>query len=123
MPIDHFSFMVPQPKLDPLISFLTTSLAHMGFKEMMRPMDNVVGLGEQVPYFWLTGCVPGDVQEESLMKVLRGLHVAFRAESKCGFGNPLSNAIQGIWWLTGAENRCRAGEAVPCCGVEGWCHL
>ena len=92
MPIDHFSFMVPQPKLNPLISFLTTSLGHMGFKEMFRPIDHVVGLGEQVPYFWLTGCVPADVQEESLMKVLKGLHVAFRAESKSEWGFPISRS-------------------------------
>lgn len=82
MPIDHFSILVPKTKLNPLISFLTTSLGHMGFKELFRPIDNVVGLGEQIPYFWLKGCVPDDVSEESLMTVLKGMHLAFRAESE-----------------------------------------
>ena len=44
MPADHFSLVVPQAKLEDLVSFLTNSLGHLGFKEMMRPVPNVVEL-------------------------------------------------------------------------------
>lgn len=34
MPLDHFSFPVPQDGFEDFISFLKTSLSHLGFKEM-----------------------------------------------------------------------------------------
>ena len=34
MPLDHFSIPVPQDEFENTITFLTTSLEHMGFKEM-----------------------------------------------------------------------------------------
>ena len=83
MPIDHFSLIVPQPKIDPLITFLTTALAHLHFKEIVRPVPNVVGLGEQAPYFWISGFVPEGVEEKSLDSLLKGWHIAFTAESEC----------------------------------------
>lgn len=83
MPIDHFTVRVPQPKVDPLIAFLTTALAHLQFKEIMRPVPNVVGLGEQAPYFWISGHVPEGVEEKSFDLLLKGLHIAFTAESEC----------------------------------------
>jgi hypothetical protein len=82
MPLDHISLVVPQPTLDPLITFLTTTLSHIGFKEIVRPIPDVVGLGEGNPYLWITGLVPEGVEDESLKKLLKGLHVAFVAESE-----------------------------------------
>jgi hypothetical protein len=83
MPIDHFTLLVSQPKVDPLITFLTTALAHLDFKEIVRPVPNVVGLGEQAPYFWISGLVPEGVEENSLENALKGLHIAFTAQSEC----------------------------------------
>lgn len=81
MPLDHFSILVPQPKLEPLITFLTTSLEHLSFKEILRPVPNVVGLGESAPYFWITGHVPEDIEEKSLDILLKETHIAFVAEN------------------------------------------
>lgn len=79
MPLDHFCVPVPQSKLEDLIVFLTTSLA--GFKEIMRPIPNVVGLGEVRPYFWLTGVDATDIDAKSLDLTLKKNHIAFTAES------------------------------------------
>ena len=79
MPIDHFCLAVPQSKFEGLITFLTTSLA--GFKEIIRPVPNVVGLGEFHPYFWLTGLDSADVDAKTLELALKRNHIAFTAES------------------------------------------
>lgn len=55
MPLHHSSYPVPMDKLEDEIKFLTAALGHMGFKEMLRPVPGVVGLGEQKPYFWISG--------------------------------------------------------------------
>jgi hypothetical protein len=34
MPLDHFTLTVPQGKLDEIVTFLTASLGHLGFKEL-----------------------------------------------------------------------------------------
>jgi len=81
MPLDHSSLVVPKHKVEPLITFLTTSLAHMGFHEVVRPVPNVVGLGERAPYFWIDGEVPADVDEKSIDSLLKKLHFAFTAEN------------------------------------------
>jgi hypothetical protein len=82
MPADHFSLVVPEAKLEDLISFLTKSLGHLGFKEMMRPVPNVVGLGEESPYFWIRALCPEDVDGKSVDGLLKQNHIAFTAESK-----------------------------------------
>jgi hypothetical protein len=53
MPIDHIGLHVPTDSFDSLVEFYKTILTPLGYKEMMRPMDNVVGLGEKVPDFWI----------------------------------------------------------------------
>jgi hypothetical protein len=82
MPADHFSLVVPEAKLEDLISFLTTSLGHLGFKEMMRPVPHVVGLGEESPYLWISAPCPENVDGKSIDGLLKQIHVAFAAESK-----------------------------------------
>ncbi len=84
MPLDHFSLVVPTSKVEDLITFLTASLQHVGFKEHMRPIPTVVGLGEDRPYIWITGVdsQTGDEEQESLLKKH---HIAFTAHSESPF--------------------------------------
>lgn len=81
MPCDHFSLVVPPSKFEPLIEWLVTSLSHLGFKEHMRPVPSVVGLGDTSPYFWLSSCLPEEVDEKAALALLKSTHVAFTAES------------------------------------------
>ncbi|KAL8726229.1 MAG: hypothetical protein Q9166_006854 [cf. Caloplaca sp. 2 TL-2023] len=81
MPLDHFSLIVPAKAVDPLIAFLTTSLAHLGFKEHIRYGPYVVGLGETFPYFWIVGIMPEDADEKTMDGVLKRQHIAFCAEN------------------------------------------
>ena len=88
MPLDHFAIYVPQSKFEDLVTFLTASLGHLGFKEFMRPVPNVVGLGETTAYFWMSG-VPEDVDDKSHGTVMKKDHIAFTAES--GLTSPRSS--------------------------------
>lgn len=82
MPLDHFSINVPLSKLDGVIAFLTSSLKHLGLKEIVRPVPFVVGLGEKAPYFWITGIDPDYADEKTQELLSKKQHVAFTAESK-----------------------------------------
>lgn len=82
MPFDHFCIVVPQSKLEDIIKFLTTSLAPTGLKEIMRPIPNVVGLGEDKAYFWISTFEPKEGQEELAIDLLKKNHIAFSAQSK-----------------------------------------
>lgn len=82
MLLDHFNLLVPPSQLEATISFLTSSLAHMGFKELERPIPTVVGLGETAAYFWIGVVEPDEVDEKSLDYLLRHNHIAFTAESQ-----------------------------------------
>ena len=77
--VDHMCLIVPASKLDKMADFLISALKPWGFKEMMRPVPNYVGLGDQLPFFWIAG-IEGDT--ETLEKVMKSQHTAFRAESK-----------------------------------------
>jgi catechol 2,3-dioxygenase-like lactoylglutathione lyase family enzyme len=79
MPLDHMTLTVPQAKLEDTINFLTTSLQPLGFKEIVRPVPNVVGLGEQAPYFWLNVVEGADVKTQEA--ILKAQHIAFTATS------------------------------------------
>jgi hypothetical protein len=82
MPLDHYSVTVPASKFKQTVSFLTTSLAHLGFKELYRPTPTVAGMGEEKPYFWVDARADIDAaEEEVLLKVLKTTHIAFAAES------------------------------------------
>ena len=92
MPLDHFSLLVPQSKLDGMVTFLTSSLQHMGFKEHMRPVPSVVGMGDAVPFLWIAGLGPEDGDEKTQESLLKRQHIAFTAESKSSIlGYPSSS--------------------------------
>ena len=81
MPLDHFSLIVPSPYLEDMVTFLTTSLAHMGFKEMLRPIPTVVGMGDTSPFLWIACIDPNDGDVKTQEACLKKQHIAFTAES------------------------------------------
>lgn len=82
MPCDHFAILVPPSKLEDVINFLTTSMSHLGFKELMRPDPVVAGLGETMPYLWIAGYLPEGVDEKTFEPMLRQNHAAFKAKGR-----------------------------------------
>lgn len=77
--IDHTAIVVPASKLDGVVNFLIAALKPLGLKEMMRPLPNSVGLGDQTPFFWVTG-IEGDAK--TLEAVMKNEHTAFTAASR-----------------------------------------
>ncbi|KAH8807965.1 glyoxalase/bleomycin resistance protein/dioxygenase [Xylogone sp. PMI_703] len=77
MPLDHFSIVVPQAKVDDLANFLVDSLKHIDFKEHLRPIPTVIGMGEERPYLWIVGA---DGNENTTLELLKSQHVAFTAK-------------------------------------------
>ena len=77
--IDHTSIVVPAAKLDDVVKFLLAALEPLGLKEMMRPIPNSVGLGDQTPFFWVTG-IEGDAK--TLELVMKSEHTAFSANGR-----------------------------------------
>lgn len=82
MPLNHSSLTLPAPKVAPLLTFLTSSLAHLGFKEHARFGPYVVGLGEDTAYFWLAGILSEGVDAKTVDEVLSKQHFAFTAQSE-----------------------------------------
>lgn len=82
MPVDHFSLVVPSSKLEDLITFLKSSLQHMGFKEFWRPIPTVVGLGDSRPYMWIAGVDPKTGDTEGQESLVKREHIAFTADSQ-----------------------------------------
>jgi hypothetical protein len=82
MQVDHLSLAVPYAKLGAEIAFLTSSMAHMGFKELMRPHPAVVGLGGHSPFLWVSGVdsARNEIVEDG-NRILK-VHLALTAESK-----------------------------------------
>jgi hypothetical protein len=85
--IDHTAIVVPAEKLDDVVKFLLVALEPLGLKEMMRPIPNSVGLGDQTPFFWVTG-IEGDAK--TLEAVLQNEHTAFSANGKYRLHQPAS---------------------------------
>jgi hypothetical protein len=81
-----------------IVNFLLAALKPFGLKEMMRPIPNSVGLGDQTPFFWVTG-IEGD--ERTLEAVMKNEHTAFTAESK------LLPVVRPVSLETSADSRCR----------------
>lgn len=99
MPLDHFSLLVPAPKIDDMVTFLTSSLKHLGFKVYMRPTPSVVGMGDGVPYLWITALGPKDGDDEKIQEsLLKRQHIAFTADSQPlpSLGSPFVPAL----WLS-----------------------
>lgn len=84
MPCDHFSLQVPASKFEAVISFLTTSLKAINFKEFYRPVLTTVGLGDDRPYLWIVAVPEEDGLGAALGTILKEhhVHMAFTAESK-----------------------------------------
>jgi hypothetical protein len=75
MPIDHIGLHVPVESFDSIVEFYKTALAPLGYKEMMRPVNNVVGLGEKTPDFWIAGHIEQKAPTGST------IHIAFSTMS------------------------------------------
>ncbi|KAI1931091.1 hypothetical protein LOZ65_001290 [Ophidiomyces ophidiicola] len=87
MPFSHLGFCVPDSKLNETLSFYLAALAPLGYKEHMRPVENVIGLGVYYPDFWITGVKPesedGDDRDQDKQENQRKpLHIAFSASSR-----------------------------------------
>ncbi|KEF58512.1 lactoylglutathione lyase [Exophiala aquamarina CBS 119918] len=56
MPVDHTSLAVPLSKVELEVAFFLAAYAHMGFKDAIRPVPGVVGLGDETGCFlWISG--------------------------------------------------------------------
>lgn len=80
MPLDHFTIVVPDGKLEEMVSWLLASNAVFGFEEMLRPVPFVVGMGEDRPYFWVFSD-PTTEATEAQIREWRKQHIAFTVES------------------------------------------
>jgi hypothetical protein len=81
MPADHFSVLVPNSKIDEVAAFLVSSFQHLGFKEFMRPIPTVVGLGDNTPFLWLSGFDSSEIDEKALEIIGKKQHIALTAQS------------------------------------------
>ncbi|KAI4152240.1 MAG: hypothetical protein LQ340_003033 [Diploschistes diacapsis] len=81
MPLDHFFLSVPPSKYEGVISFLLTSLAHMGFREFRRPIPLVAGLGDSSAFLWINGLNREGVDDATLDLFASKNHIAFTAEN------------------------------------------
>ena len=77
--LDHTALVVPASKLDDFVKFVLAALEPLGLKEMMRPVPNSVGLGDQTPFFWVTG-IEGDAR--TLEAFVQNEHTAFSAKGE-----------------------------------------
>ena len=81
MPLDHFCVIVPEGKLEEMVSWLVASNSVFGFREIMRPVSHVVGLGEERPYFWVWSD-PTTEATDAQVREWEKQHIAFTAESE-----------------------------------------
>lgn len=82
MPLHHFCVLVPPAKLEGLVTFLKTSLAHLDFKEFLRPVPGMVGMGNDSPYLWIDSYhVVDEMDVNAVQRMLGVTHVAFTAKS------------------------------------------
>ena len=77
--VDHMAIVVPAAKLDDMVKFILTACEPLGLKEFMRPIPTSVGLGDQTPFFWISG-IEGDAK--TLESVMKNEHFAFSAASR-----------------------------------------
>ena len=84
MQVDHVSLAVPYAKLDAEVAFLTSSMAHMGFKECMRPHPAVVGMGSSSPFLWVSGVDNARNEIVENGNRILGVHLAITAKGKPG---------------------------------------
>lgn len=72
MSFAHVGISVPPSKLDETLKFYLGALAPLGYKEIMRPVEQAVGLGVSKPMFWIMAREDAGEQH---------VHIAFDAAS------------------------------------------
>ncbi|EEH21278.1 hypothetical protein PABG_03509 [Paracoccidioides brasiliensis Pb03] len=83
MGLSHIGFCVPAARFDEVVAFYKAALAPLGYKEHMRPVENVVGLGVYYPDFWITGVKAEDYNREEDGDVsMKPAHVAFDTNNR-----------------------------------------
>jgi hypothetical protein len=75
MVFDHIGIRVPPRAFSATLAFYLSALKPLGYKEMMRPIENCVGLGINRAEFFVTA----DPDVSANQKI----HLAFKAESMC----------------------------------------
>ncbi|KAG7121554.1 hypothetical protein HYQ46_010821 [Verticillium longisporum] len=76
MPIAHIGLAVPLALRDETLAFYVAALAPLGYKVLMRPTPNAIGLGLEMPItdFWITAI---DIPSVNALS-----HVAFTADTR-----------------------------------------
>jgi hypothetical protein len=72
MSFSHVGISVPPSKFDDTLKFYLEALGPLGYKEIMRPKEQAVGIGVTAPIFWIGA--REDVGEQHV-------HIAFDAAS------------------------------------------
>jgi hypothetical protein len=73
MGLSHVGINVPPSKFDETVKFYLTALAPLGYKELLRPSEQVVVLGEYYPEFWIGAREDASSEQH--------VHLAFSANS------------------------------------------
>lgn len=82
MGISHLGINCASSEFDKVVAFYLAALKPLGYREMMRPVENAVGLGNGFgPDFWITaveGCDKVSIDARKQM----GFHFAFDAKGE-----------------------------------------
>ncbi|KAL4964268.1 uncharacterized protein BDV14DRAFT_201045 [Aspergillus stella-maris] len=70
--IDHVGITTPSEQFESLVEFYKNALAPLNYRELMR-FPGAVGLGDQVPDFWIS---------EAKTDAPQGLHFAFVSDGE-----------------------------------------
>lgn len=73
MPVDHVGISVPKDRFKEILDFYLAALAPLGYKVIAQPIPDVVGLGKDVPDWWLAAADAAPARGS--------LHVAFSTMS------------------------------------------
>ncbi|KAK2795456.1 hypothetical protein FQN52_005223 [Onygenales sp. PD_12] len=101
MPISHIGLSVPLSRFNETVTFYKSALAPLGYKEHLRPVENVVGLGAMYPDFWITGVKDDDDDDEPAQQQ-PSVHVAFSIKHRA-----LAHAFHAAALAAGGE--CNGG--------------
>lgn len=83
--ISHFGICCAPSEFDEVLAFYLAALKPLGYREMMRPVDKAVGMGNGwAPEFWIVakeGCAKVSIEERKDMAI----HFAFwgKGEWQC----------------------------------------
>ncbi|KIW15403.1 hypothetical protein PV08_05449 [Exophiala spinifera] len=79
--VHHLCLPCPASKLEAEVAFFSNACAHMGVKEVMRPVPTVVGLGETAPWLWISG-VDGKREPIADTEQIHPVHLALAAKDQ-----------------------------------------